>query len=549
VSHYVETAIKYASDVVLGHIPSAQPLRLACQRFLDDLKRTDKGEWPFVLDEKLAHRICRFVETFPNVKGSTGLIKLIPWQTFILVNLYGWIDEEGNRRFRTAYIEVTKKQGKSTIVAPLGLYGLCADGEEGAEVYAAAVGRDQAKIVWGIAKQMAQRTPEFRSYFGVECGAHAIMQVETGSTFQAVSREGKALEGKNPSLAIVDELHRHQTREVWDILDESRGARRQSLIIAITNSGSDKSSICYEQRLYVMKVLNGYDDPSYFGLIYTIDDADHARWDQEDVWRKAQPSLGVTVPVAALRRLAKKAQAMPSARQSFLRYQLGVWAEGEFGWMPPWRWSACARPHLDATAMAGKPCVIGVDLASKVDVAAMVAVFQLPDGNYHLIPRFYVPETRVKTNDSYYGWQKQGWLVATEGETIDFGRIEDELIKWAKLFDIRSVPYDRYQATQFATRMTEQNVPMVEFAQTVGKMSEPMKELERLVISAKLSHDGNPMMEWMMNNVRVKPDAKDNHFPRKERDENKIDGPIAAIMALGMWIGEAKPPSYDVMFV
>jgi phage terminase large subunit-like protein len=535
--NYVEIATRYASDLVLGHIPAARVTQQSAQRFLDDLKRADLDEWEFSLDARLADRVCRFVEKFPAVKGGRGLIHLQDWQVFVLVNLYGWVDSEGLRRFRTAYLEITKKQGKSTLAAPLALYGLCMDDEEGAEVYAAAVDRNQAQIVWGIAKQMAMRTPAFRERFGVQCGAHAISHPSSGSTFQSLSREGKSLEGKNPSTVIVDELHRHQTREVWDILDESRGARSQSLMIAITNSGSDKSSICYEQRSYLQKVLNGYDDPTFFGIIYTIDDEDHERWDQEDVWRKAQPSLGVSVSIAALRRLANKARAMPSARASFMRYQLGIWAEGEHSWMPPWRWDPRANPEITVESMRGMPCMIGLDLASKVDVAAMVASFKVGTG-YKWLARFYVPESRVKENASYYGWQKEGWLVATPGETIDFGLIEDDLIEWGKTFDVRFVTYDRFQATQFATRMTDEGLPMVEFQQTVAKMSEPMKEIERLVIAGQLEHNGNPMMDWMMSNVSVKPDRKENIFPRKDRAEDKIDGPVAGIMAQAMWIGD-----------
>lgn len=552
---YVEIATQYASDVILGKIPAARPLILACQRFIDDLKRTDRGEWEYHLDPYLAWRVCHFVQMFPHVKGAKGRIKLIPWQVFALVNIYGWVDEMGLRRIRTAYLEVTKKQGKSTFVSPLGLYGLAMDGEEGAEVYCAAVNRDQARIVWSMAKQMANRTPKFKQRYGIECLANAITQAETASTFQALSKEAKTLEGKNPSTTIIDELHRHKTREVWDIIDQSREARAQSLMIAITNSGSDKSSICYEQRQYVMRVLEGkHQDESYFGMIFTIDDGDEKNWEDENVWRKAQPSLGHSVRIEGLRRLARKAKILPSARSSFMRYQLGVWTEGEFAWIPGIEWDACANHSLsvlnvDGTrspspSLRGKKCVVAFDLASKKDVAAMVGVFK-EGGKYKMIGRFYVPEARVSDNDQYKGWQEQGWLVMTPGQTIDYDYIEKDLAEWNELFDIEHAPYDPFQATQFATRMSQQGIPMVEMGQSASKLSEGMKECERLAIERELEHDGNPMMSWMVANVIVKQDNRDNWFPTKENKEEKIDGSVGLIMGVSMWITAPppKPPS------
>jgi len=550
---YVEIAIRYASDVVLGHQPASRLTRLSCQRFLDDLKRADKGEWAYVLDTEKAFHVCRFVEMFPHVKGARGRLELLGWQVFVLVNLFGWLDELGVRRFRTGYIEMPKKQGKTTFVAPLGLYSLCMDDEEGAEVYCAAVDRGQARILWSIAKQMALRTPVFLKRYGIECGANAISHAPSGSTYQALSREGKSLEGKNPSMALVDELHRHQTREVWDILDESRGARMQPLMIAITNTGSDKSSICYEQRSYLVKVLNGYQDDSYFGVIYTIDEQDEKNWDSPEVWRKAQPSLGYSTSIESLERLARKARLMPSARSSFMRYQLGVWTEGEHGWLRGEKWKPCANPLLTEESLRGRQCYVGVDLASKVDVAAMVAVFRTDAGKYQVLWKFYIPESRIKDNDQYYGWSQKGWVIPTPGSTIDFAMIEEDLRKWHEIFNILGVPYDPWQATQFATNLKEHRVPMIEFRQNAQNFSEPMKEIERLVVMEDSDGNHTPQFEhagsdqgddplsWMISNVVVKPDRNENIFPNKEREENKIDGAVAMIMATGMWVSRPLP--------
>jgi phage terminase large subunit-like protein len=312
-------------------------------------------------------------------------------------------------------------------------------------------------------------------------------------------------------------------------------------MIAITNSGSDKSSICYEQRSYLVKILQRrVEDDSYFGMIFTIDPEDLDKWDTPEVWEKCQPSLGASVRVAGVERLARKARSMPSARSSFLRYQLGVWAEGEHAWMQTVKWDGCARPDLDMAKLAGQTCYVGLDLASKTDIAAMCAAFRI-EGKIILFPRFYVPEARIKDNDAYYGWVHDGHMIATPGETIDFAYIEEDLLEWHKLFDIRGVPYDPWQAYQFATRMEEKKVPMIEFQQTSRKLSEPMKELEALAIDGLLRHPGNPAMDWMVSNVVVMPDRNDNIFPRKEREENKIDGAVAAIMASAMWINQPQP--------
>ncbi len=550
---YVEIATRYASDVVLGYQPASQLTRLSCQRYLEDLKRTDRGEWSYLLAPERAFHVCRFVEMFPHVKGSRGRLELLGWQVFVLVNLFGWVDEAGVRRFRTAYIEMPKKQGKTTYIAPLGLYGLCMDDEEGAEVYCAAVDRGQARVMWNIAKQMALRTPAFIKRFGIECGANAISHAPSGSTYQALSREGKSLEGKNPSMALVDELHRHQTREVWDILDESRGARMQPLMIAITNTGSDKSSICYEQRSYLIRVLEGYRDDSYFGVIYTIDPEDEKDWDKPHVWAKAQPSLGYSTSVEAVERLARKAKLMPSARSSFMRYQLGVWTEGEHGWLRGEKWKPCANPLLTEESLRGRQCYVGVDLATKVNIAAMVAVFRTPEGKHQAIWKFYVPEAKVRDNDQYYGWAQKGWLIPTPGTTIDFEMIEQDLIKWSEMFDILGVPYDPWQATQFATRMSERKIPMIEFRQNAQNYSEPMKEIERMVVLEdgqgnhipQFEHSGSELgddpLSWMISNVVVRPDRNENIFPNKEREENNIDGAVAMIMASAMWISRPLP--------
>jgi len=541
-SEYIDTAIDYASRVVLGDELASRYCIMSCQRFIDDIKRADKG-WEWQLEEEFADKPCKFAELMPHVKGRTDLIRLGPWQLFCYVNMFGWVDENGLRRFRTVYIETPKKTGKTTMVAPIALYLLAVEGEEGAEVYSLATTRTQARLVWNVAKMMANRTGEFRERYGVECGSHSIFQQFTGSNFVPLSRESKSLEGINPHGAIVDELHAHKTREVWDIIAESTGARSQPLIVAITNSGVDKASICYEQRVYLIRTLQaavGDRDETYFGVIHGCDvPEDLAHWDEPRIWHKANPNLGVSVSYSDIEAKAKKARMMPSFRASFMRYQLGVWSEHESPWIRVSEWDACrieAMPELE-----GLSAMIAIDLASKIDVAAMVASVALADGTFLIIPRFYVPEERCKEIEEYDGWRREGHVIATPGKTIDYGYIEEDLEEWCALFDVEHVPYDKWQAHQFATNMTAQGLPMIEFVQTVKKFSDPMKEIEAKVLDRTLLHDGNPMMSWMVSNVVVQPDRNENIFPRKESSEEKIDGAVAMIMGMAMWLGEDRP--------
>ena len=555
-------ARQYAEQVVAGEILACRWVQLACQRQLNDLARFKGKGSLFRFNPKLSDRdgrafhpadnICAFIERLPHVKGPLAgkLINLEPWQVFILTTVFGWVKPDGKRRFRRSYIEVPRGNAKSTLSSALALYMLAADGEGGAEVYSLATTRDQARIVFGDAQSMARKSPGFRSRFSVGVGAHNLHVMASGSKFEALSAEGSTLDGLNIHFGCVDELHAHKTRTVYDVVETGTGKRDNSLLWVITTAGSNRAGICYEVRTFVTKLLDGViQDDSQFGIIFGLDEGDD--WAIEDALIKANPNWGISVRPEVLLPLQAKAMQLPSAVNNFKTKHLNEWVNADTAWMDMRAWDGCTEPGLDLDAYTGQPCWIGLDLASKTDIAALVVVFQHPDfdGAVSVFGRYFLPEDTVlaATNSQYAGWMRAGRMTVTPGNVIDFGWIEAELLDLASRFSVQAVAFDPFQATQLSTRMLAEGLPMIEVRPTVLNFSEPMKTLEALVLQKKLRHDGDPVLAWMASNVVAHLDAKDNIYPRKERPENKIDGVVALIMALARsLVRQAPEPSiYD----
>lgn len=543
---YVKIALQYARDVVGGRIPACRWVKLACQRHIDDLARKD---WRYRFDQKKAARICQFIELLPHVKGkwSSSNIELQPWQIFILCAVFGWVDENGNRRYRTVYIEMPRKNAKSTLTSGVGIYLLGADDEPGAEVYSAATTRDQARIIFEAAKKMTERTPGLRARFGIEVGAHAVTVQSTASTFQALSADAHTLEGLNIHGGLVDELHAHPTRAVWDVIESATGARTQPLIWAITTAGSNRAGVCYEQRDYVCKVLQKIAvDETYFGIIYTIDE-DTDDWTTEDAWRKANPNYGVSVNPEDLRRKAAKAMQMPSAVNNFLTKHLDVWVSADVGLFDMTAWDACGDAALNVEDFIGCPCWVAMDLGFVDDIAAVVKVF-LREGKWYYFGRYYLPEETIEEsrNSQYSGWHRAGRITATDGNVTDIDVILDDLLEDMAKFDIREVAFDPYNQLQLINALQKRGAAVekfIAFPQTIPQMSPPTESLMKAIRARTVGHNGCPVMSWALSNVVGHFDAKDNVYPRKERPENKIDPAIAAIMATGRMIANQKPTS------
>ena len=545
---YVEAAQRYMTAVASGAVPACKWTKLAIERQRQDLQRPLSADWPYVFDPELAERPCRFIELLPHIKGKWAregrLIELEDWQCFILTTVFGWVHHETRlRRFREGYVEVPRKNAKSTLSSGLALYMLSADGEQGAEVYSAATTRDQARIVFDDSKAMADRVPDLRTYLGVVVLQHSITVAATSSKYTPLAAEGSTLDGLNVHFAVIDELHAHKTRAVYDVIDTARGAREQSLLWNITTAGTDRSGICYERRTHATKLLDGViTDPALFGIIYTIDDADDPF--QPSSWAKANPNWGKSVLEDDMVAAARKAEAMPSSLANFLTKRLNVWVNGESAWMDMRAWERCAQPGLILDDVPeGTPVWMGLDLAQKRDFAALVAVFQ-QDGKWHVCTRLYLNELAVQESGNAHlsGWARQGYVQVTDGDITDFEVVAEDMRAICRKCDVQEIAFDPALSMYFATKLIEEGLPLVEITQRALFFTPPLIQVENLVHERKLVHDANPVMTWMVSNLVVKV-SKFNELraPTKERPENKIDGPIAMLMALGRAMANADP--------
>lgn len=555
---HVLKALDYCRKVVAGEIPTNALARAACERQLRDLERSrTDAAWPYEFSEHLAGRACRFLESLPHVKGDLAGQKLVleAWQCFVVTTLFGWVKRgTTRRRFRRGTCFVPRGNGKSALASGLGLYCTFAEGEGGAEGYSAATTRDQAKIVWDVARQMLNKGPHgpaLRDRMGVDAPtaptASSIYQMRTGSAFKPLSREADNQDGLNIHIGVIDEIHAHRTREVYDVVETGTGKRSNSLLWVISTAGSDTSGIGYEVYTYAKKLLQRvFDDDSCFAVVWEMDEGDD--WTAELTWRKANPNWGVSVQPEIIAQLAAKARHVASAQGAFLTKHLNVWVNADQSWMNMRAWDRCADTSLRIEDFADDPCFGGLDLASKVDVVAKARVFtrDLPhrdraraengetERHYYGFLESYLPEAAVTDgrNASYQGWVTEGRIITTPGDVIDFSVVKQGILDDQDQLDLREVTFDPWQAQHLANELQAEAVVMVELRPTVQNFSEPMKTWEALVLAGRWHHDGNPVLRWMVSNVVCHRDAKDNIYPRKERPENKIDGAVATIMAM-----------------
>ena len=586
---YLPAARAYACAVLDGTIPACKWVRLAVERQQADLARTAEvteliataqaavnaaaqglwagpleevaalqaqaeaavAAWPWVFDADRAERPCYFIELLPHIKGEwaaqRALITLEGWQVFIVTTVFGWVHRDtGWRRFREVYLEVPRKNAKSTLSSGIALYMLAADGEHGAEIYSAATTREQARIVFDVAREMAARSPGLRDQLGVALLAHSITAAYTSSKFLPLAAEASTQDGLNVHLAVLDELHAHKRRELYDVLDTARGSRRQSLIWIITTAGTDRSGICYARRTHITKLLDRViEDASVFGIIYTIDEGDDPH--VEASWAKANPNWRVSVLPDDMAAASRKAEAMPSDLNNFLTKRLNVWVNGESAWMDMRAWERCAKPALQIEDFEGEKCWAGLDLAEKRDFAAYFRVIERA-GVWHVFAKLYMNEVAVQESGNAHlaGWARSGYVTMTDGNITDFDVIADDMRADCKRFDMQEIAFDPHMGQYFAVRLLEEGLPMVEIAQRSAFYSSALIQVDNLVHERKLIHEGNPVMAWMMSNLVVKV-SKFNELrsPTKERAENKIDGPMAMLMALGRALANAPKDNID----
>lgn len=555
---YAAIAHGYASDVLAGRRPACKWERLAAERHVRDLARAENDPtFPYRFNPELqdkvgktyrpAERVCRFAELMHHIKGDWAArgerIRLEPWQVFVLASIFGWVHHEtGRRRFRRADLYVPRKNAKSTLAAVIGLYMLALDGEFGAEVYSGATSRDQAHEVFRPAALMARQSPEFRARYGVMVNASNVIVIDTNSKFEPLI--GKPGDGASPSCAIVDEYHEHQTAELYDTMATGMGARSQPLLLVITTAGSNIGGPAYTHQVELQKILEGLvTDERRWGIVYGVDQGDD--WTDPAVLEKANPNLGVSIDRESLE--ADQAEALRDPRKAavFKTKRLNVWVTAASPWLNLEALQDGSDPSITAESMHGEEAWIGLDLASKQDIASAAWVVRREiDGetHYYVRTRNWLPEAAAQRpeNEHYRAWVQQGHLSTTPGNMIDLRAIFDAVEGSAECHVIREIGMDAWGSREIAPALQQAGFSVVDVPMTTRYLSEPMKIIAALVDAGRLHHDGNLATLWMLSNVEVVHDRNDNIFPRKAQSQNKIDAAVALILAVGRAIAGAE---------
>ena len=490
------------------------------------------------INREAADRAVSFIERLKHTKGKWAGVPftLLPWQRDEIIRpLFGTLRSDGTRQYRTAYVEIPKKNGKSELAAGIALKLLFADKEPGAEIYSAAADRDQASIVFNVAAQMVRQSPALMGRCKIIDSQKRIVIPKTGSFYRVLSSDAFTKHGFNVHGVIFDELHAQPNRELWDVLTLGAGdARTQPLTFAITTAGYDRNSVCWEQHEYALKVLKGIiQDPTFLPVVYAAEEADD--WEDEAVWKKANPSLGHTLDIERIREAYRKAKEMPALQNAFRRLRLNQWTQQETRWADISAWDATAG-IVAPENLKGRHCYAGLDLASTMDIAALALVFP-GDGVFEVVMWFWIPEENMRERINrdrvpYDVWVRQGLVQATPGNVIDYGAIKHTIKTLAAEFEIQEIAFDRWGAVQISQDLDAEGFTMVPFGQGFASMSGPTKELLNLVLSKKFRHGGNPVLRWMADNMVVKQDPAGNVKPDKSKSTQKIDGMVALIMAL-----------------
>jgi len=539
---WVAKGIEWGNGVLDGSIPAGTYVRLAVERFVADLERDD---WEYEFDPDQAELWLDFLSQLRHVKGrrfAGNPFEPSGWQCFATMNIYGWVTKDTRlRRFTEVYIEVPRKNGKSFWAGGLALGHLCIDEEPGAEVYTGATSEKQAWEVFRPARQICLRADMswLVNTYGIEVNAKSLTVPMEGSRFEPLI--GNPGDGASPSFAVVDEFHEHKSSDLVETMATGMGARDQGMLFQITTAGTDFGGPCREKHSDVVNILKGSaEDDTVFGMIFSIDEEDEPNWDTEEALVKANPNWDVMNQKFILSQLAK-ARRSATAQNSYKTKHLNLWVGAKVSWMNMLAYQRCRKKTLRLKDFVGYRCFAALDLASKTDIADLVLLFppQKKRSRWTVFAKHYLPEDTVENgNPRYQAWFEDGWLTATPGNVTDFSYIADDLDEIKSKHELVAVPYDPFQATQFATERAAEGYPMLEYGATVKNFSEPMKQLEALVLQRAIDFEIDPVLMWMFGNVVARLDKKDNIFPNKEREGNKIDGVVATIMALACAVAE-----------
>ena len=491
-------------------------------------------------DKKKADRAVTFIENLCHTKGKWAGTPfwLLPWQEQLIREIVGIVKPDGNRQFRTAFVEICKKVGKSELAAAVALYLLYADNEPSAEVYGAAADRQQASIVFDVAKQMVEMSPALMKRSKLMGATKRIVNYSNAGYYQVLSAEVGGKHGFSVSGLVFDEIHTQPNRQLYDVLTKgSSDARQNPLHFIITTAGNDRHSIAYELHTKAVDILEGRRvDPTFYPVVYGLKDDED--WEDEANWYKVNPSLGYTVDIERLRDAYREAKQNPADEITFKWLRCNMWVSSTVAWIPDVIYMRGNEP-IDMDALAGRDCYAGLDLSSTGDITALVLIFPPRDEEekYVLLPYFWIPEEtiprRVKANSVPYDiWEKQGYIMSTEGNVIHYDFIEKFIMDLSEKYHILEIAVDRWNATQMIQNLEGEGFTIVPFGQGFSSMSAPTKEFYRLLMEGRIIHGGNPVLRWMAGNVVIDTDPAGNIKVTKAKSKEKIDGIVAAIMAL-----------------
>nr|DAZ33508.1 MAG TPA: Terminase large subunit [Caudoviricetes sp.] len=493
-----------------------------------------------VYDKSAADYAVAFIENLCHTKGTWAgkPFELIDWQEQIIRDLFGTLKPNGYRQFNTAYIEIPKKQGKSELAAAVALLLTCGDGEERAEVYGCAADRQQAAIVFDVAADMVRMCSALSKRVKILASQKRLIYTPTNSFYQVLSAEAYSKHGFNIHGVVFDELHTQPNRKLFDVMTKGSGdARMQPLYFLITTAGTDTHSICYETHQKAKDIIEGRKiDPTFYPVIYGADESDD--WTDPKVWKKANPSLDITVGIDKVKAACESAKQNPGEENAFRQLRLNQWVKQAVRWMPMEKWDKCAFA-VDEDELEGRVCYGGLDLSSTTDITAFVLVFPPldEDDKYIILPYFWIPEDNLtlrvnRDHVPYDVWERQGYLQTTEGNVVHYSFIEKFIERLGERFNIREIAFDRWGAVQMVQNLESMGFTVVPFGQGFKDMSPPTKELMKLVLEQKIAHGGHPVLRWNMDNIFIRTDPAGNIKADKEKSTEKIDGAVATIMAL-----------------
>ncbi|WP_282125641.1 terminase large subunit [Marinifilum flexuosum] len=541
----MERVWKYINDIETGKILSCEYIKLAVERFKSDLERTDIE----FIDDK-AQKVLDFFDLLSLPDGSPFILQ--GWQCFIIANLFGFYTKKGKRRFRYSYIEVPRKNGKSTFSAGIALYMLTADGEMNARVYLAATSAGQTKEIHEPACSMVRFTKMLNKHLN-----YNKLQINfplTGSYIERIPANPDKQDGKNVFFAVCDELHEHPNNKLYNVLKNGMGSRESPMISSITTAGFNRDSFCYNLRRICIDILDGtLKDDGQFAMIFTLDKDDD--WMDSKVWKKANPNLGVTIREDAFESDFIQAQNNISEHVEFQTKRLNVWTDASTVWIPRKTW--LNAPKYDVESLKGMDCYMGIDLANTSDITAITLAFPLDDNRVFLLPYFWIPEDtlsqRLKEGYNYDIWVQSGFIETTPGNVTDYEFILQRIFDLATIYNIQGIAYDPWNSTHFASRLSDEGVGAIcrPFRQGFKSFNFPTKEFERLALSGKLLHNDNPVLTWMLGNTELARDPAGNIKPDKSKSPDKIDGIVSSIMGLGELLEEEnnKMPEFSLTYL